>query len=59
MTTGVTNFKLNKYGMPLYDQTNISSSFNFDEFGKGVEIQMLIADKSNSIDTSLDPKFIN
>jgi hypothetical protein len=54
----VTNFELNKYGMPSYHQMNISSSFNFDKFWKGLEIRMLIAGKLNSNDTTLDPKFI-
>lgn len=54
----VTNFKLNKYGMPSYHQMNISSSYNFDKFWKGLEIRMLIVGKLNADDKTIDPRFI-
>lgn len=41
------NFKLNKYGMPSYQQINITSSYNFIKFWQGIELRMLIAYKFN------------
>jgi hypothetical protein len=54
----VTNFRLNKYGMPSYHQMNLSSSYNFDKFWKGLEIRMLIVGKLNATDKTIDPRFI-
>ena len=54
----VTNFELNKYGMPSYHQINISSSYNFDKFWQGLEIRTLLAGKLNADDENLAPKFI-
>lgn len=54
----VTKFELNKYGMPSYHQINISSSYNFDKFWKGLEIRTLMAGKLNADDGKLAPKFI-
>lgn len=54
----VFNFSLNKYGMPSYHQLNLSSSYNFQNFWKGMEFRVLMANKFNGSDELLQAKHI-
>jgi hypothetical protein len=54
----VYNFRLNKYGMPSYHQLNLSSSYNFQNFWKGMEFRVLMANKFNGSDELLQAKHV-
>lgn len=54
----VTDTRLNKYGTPSYHQLNISSSYRFDQFWKGVEFRLLIASKFKADKDVTEPRFI-
>jgi len=53
----VTDYKMNKYGMPSYHQLNISASYNFVNFWKGLEIRVLCAGKLNADNNVIAPKY--
>ncbi len=50
----VANVTMNKYGMPSYHQLNLLSTYQFENFWKGLEIRLLIASKINAAHQSLD-----
>jgi hypothetical protein len=54
----VTNFRLNKYGMPSYHQLNVAATYRLDKFWKGVVFRMLIASKFKADRAVTDPRFI-
>lgn len=54
----VTDARLNKYGMPSYHQINLSSSYIFKNFWKGLELRFLIASKIKSGNDYLAPKYV-
>jgi hypothetical protein len=54
----VTDTRLNKYGMPSYHQINLSSSYAFKHFWKGLELRFLVAAKIKSGNDYLAPKYI-
>ncbi len=54
----VKNYRLNKYGMPTYQQINFDASYNFDQFFKGLIIRMLVVGKINEGETYKDLKYI-
>ncbi len=54
----VFNFRLNKYGMPTYHQLNLSSSYNFQNFWKGMEFRVLMASKFNGSEELLQAKHV-
>jgi hypothetical protein len=53
----VTNFELNKYGMPSYFQANIDVRYNLNKLIEGLEAQLLIVAKLNNGSTYNNPKF--
>ncbi len=54
----VTDTRLNKYGMPSYHQINLSTSYAFKHFWKGLELRFLVASKIKSGNDYLAPKYI-
>lgn len=44
----ISNFELNKYGMPSYAQMNVDLRYEFNKLFKGLETQLLIAHKINA-----------
>jgi hypothetical protein len=54
----ITDVRLNKYGMPSYHQINISSTYAFKNFWKGLELRFLIASKIKAGNDYLAPKYI-
>jgi hypothetical protein len=54
----VTNFKLNKYGMPSYIQTNFEILIDASKMAKGLDFQFLFANKMNQADSMENPKYI-
>ena len=54
----VNDARLNKYGMPSYHQINLSSSYIFKNFWKGLELRFLIASKIKSGNDYLAPKYV-
>ena len=54
----VTDSRLNKYGMPSYHQINLSSTYIFKNFWKGLELRFLVASKIKSGNDYLAPKYI-
>ena len=54
----VTNFGLNKYGMPSYSQTNIELLIDASKIAKGLDFQLLFANKTNQGDTMENTKYI-
>lgn len=56
----VTNFALNKYGVPSYTQLNIDVRYEFEGFLKGMESQLLYVYKGKSGNTyNMDKYVIN
>uniref|UniRef100_UPI00404AB914 hypothetical protein n=1 Tax=Fluviicola sp. TaxID=1917219 RepID=UPI00404AB914 len=53
----VTNYALNKYGMPSYFQANLDVRYNFDELIEGLEGQLLVVAKLNNGNTYNNPKY--
>ena len=41
----VKNYRLNKYGLPSYQQLNLDASYNFSNFLKGLELRVLVVGK--------------
>jgi hypothetical protein len=56
--SAVTDPRLNKYGMPSYHQINLSSTYIFKNFWKGLELRFLVASKIKSGNDYLAPKYI-
>lgn len=54
----VTNYRLNKYGMPSYHQLNYEATYNFSHFFKGLEIKLLIAGKLQEKQESYNLKYV-
>ena len=54
----VTNFGLNKYGMPSYSQTNIELLIDASKIAKGLDFHLLFANKTNQGDTMGNTKYI-
>lgn len=54
----VTDFRLNKYGMPSYHQINLSSTYVFKHFWKGLALRFLVAAKIKSGNDYLAPKYV-
>ena len=54
----VQNFRLNKYGMPSYNQLNIDLRYQFKGWLNGLETQVLWVNKWNTGNTYSNPKYI-
>ncbi len=54
----VTDFRLNKYGMPSYNQLNIDARYKFDGLLKGLETQLLYVYKGKTGNTYGNDKFV-
>lgn len=54
----VKNFKMNKYALPSYYQTNFDVSYDFQGFLKGFDVHFLYVHKFNDGETYNDQKFI-
>lgn len=54
----VTNFALNKYGMPSYTQLNIDIRYEFNGFFKGLESQFLFVYKGKSGSSHENEKYV-
>lgn len=54
----VKDFRLNKYGMPSYQQLNLDASYQFDKFLKGLEMRALVAAKKNEGNTYDNLKYV-
>ena len=54
----VTNFALNKYGMPSYTQLNMDIRHDFSGFFKGLEVQLLFVHKRKSGNTYKNEKYV-
>ncbi|MFM6942092.1 MAG: hypothetical protein ACKOW4_02160 [Aquirufa sp.] len=54
----VTNFSLNKYGMPSYTQMNVEVLIDASKIAKGLDFQFLLANKTNQGDTMENAKYI-
>lgn len=54
----VTDFRLNKYGLPSYNQLNIDARYKFDGILKGLETQLLYVYKNNAGNKSPNDKFV-
>jgi hypothetical protein len=54
----VTNFRLNKYGMPSYYQINADVRYHFKGELEGFDLQVLWANKINASSSNLENKFI-
>lgn len=54
----VTDFRLNKYGMPSYNQLNIDARYKFDGLLKGLETQLLYVYKGKTGNTYANDKFV-
>lgn len=54
----VTNYRLNKYGMPSYSQINIDLRHEFSGFLKGMEAQLLLVYKGESGNTYGNDKYV-
>jgi hypothetical protein len=53
----VLNYELNKYGLPSYYQINLDVRYQFNNFFKGLESQLLIVSKFNAGETYDNPKY--
>lgn len=53
----ILNYELNKYGVPSYYQINLDVRYNFKNFFKGFESQLLIVSKLNAGETYNNPKY--
>lgn len=54
----VTNYRLNKYGMPSYNQLNIDLRYKFSGLLKGLETQVLYLYKAKTGNTFLNDKYV-
>ena len=54
----VTNYRLNKYGMPSYTQLNVDVRHEFEGFWKGLEAQLLLVYKGKAGNAYGNGKFI-
>jgi hypothetical protein len=54
----VTNFALNKYGMPSYNQMNIDARYKFGSFLKGLETQLLFVYKDKTGNSYDNDKYV-
>jgi hypothetical protein len=54
----VTNFALNKYGMPSYNQLNIDARYKFGGFLKGLETQFLLVIKDKTGNSYDNDKYV-
>lgn len=54
----VKNYRLNKYGMPSYWQTNVSVLYEFDGFMKGLNAQLIVLYKGKTGETYSSPNFV-
>ena len=54
----VINYRLNKYGMPSYNQLNIDLRYKFSGLLKGLESQLLLVYKSNTGNTYGNNKYM-
>ena len=54
----VTNYRLNKYGLPSYHQLNIDLSYSFSKFLKGLDIRFLAAYKMKQGETYNNLKYV-
>lgn len=54
----VTNYKLNKYGMPSYHQINYDATYTFNKFLKGLEMKLLFVYKIKEGETYNNLKYI-
>ncbi len=53
----VKNYRLNKYGMPSYWQTNLSVLYEFDGFMKGLDAQVIVLYKGKNGETYEVPNY--
>jgi len=53
----VKDYRLNKYGLPSYQQLNLDASYNFANFLKGLELKILVAGKLNQGETYNNLKY--
>ena len=54
----VTNFALNKYGLPSYNQLNIDARYKFGGFLKGLETQLLFVYKDKTGNSYDNDKYV-
>ncbi len=54
----VKDYRLNKYGVPSYYQINLDTKYEFKNFFKGLEAQMLFVFKINAGETYNNPKYV-
>ena len=54
----VSNFRLNKYGLPSYHQLNIDTRYQFKGLLKGLETQILFVYKGKSGETYGNDKYV-
>lgn len=54
----VTNYRLNKYGMPSYHQLNYEASYMFGNFLKGLELKLLVVGKLKEKQESYNLKYV-
>ena len=52
------NFRLNKYGLPSYQQLNVAADYHFKGFLKHMDIQLLLAWKGKLLNETVDAKYI-
>lgn len=52
------NYRLNKYGLPSYQQLNVMADYHFKGYLKNMDIQLLIAGKSNMEKEPVAPKYV-
>ena len=54
----VTNFSLNKYGMPSYSQVNLGITYQFDHYLKGLNALLLVVRKDDFGEISQNDRFV-
>lgn len=54
----VTNYRLNKYGLPSYHQLNVDLSYSFSKFLKGLDVRFLAAYKIKQGETYHNLKYV-
>ncbi len=54
----VTNFSLNKYGMPSYSQINLGITYQFDHYLKGLNALLLVVRKDDFGEISQNDRFV-
>lgn len=52
------NFRLNKYGLPSYQQLNVAADYNFKGFFKNMNIQLLLVWKGKLDNEAVNAKYI-